>query len=127
NLRLRHPQAALGFVYGLNSTILEKEPKKAAWLVDLLAKLGREEDAYDAVALLLMDFEQEPPTDSSDGDEYGGLVLDDEGDSSQVPRSEVEDHLTHLPGVRILRDAPDALRHTPFDSLAPSRFLTTMI
>ncbi len=46
NLRLRHPLAALGFVYGLRSTILSTEPDKAEWLIDLLGKLGTEDDAY---------------------------------------------------------------------------------
>lgn len=55
NLRLRHPLAALGFVYGLRSTILTEEPKKARWLIDLLQKLGREDDAYDAVALIMVE------------------------------------------------------------------------
>jgi hypothetical protein len=32
NLRLRHPRAALGFLFGLRSDILEKEPKTAEWL-----------------------------------------------------------------------------------------------
>jgi hypothetical protein len=48
NLRLRHPLAALGFVFGLRSDILRKEPKAAEWLFDLLIKLGREDDAYPA-------------------------------------------------------------------------------
>lgn len=56
NLRLRHPLAALGFVYGLRSTILTEEPKKARWLIDLLQKLGREDDAYHAVALIMIEY-----------------------------------------------------------------------
>lgn len=36
NLRLRHPQAALGFVYALSAVALEREPDIAAWLIDLL-------------------------------------------------------------------------------------------
>ncbi|WP_457155428.1 hypothetical protein, partial [Mesorhizobium sp. P5_C1] len=56
NLRLRHPLAALGFVFGLRSDILQKEPRTAAWLFDLLAKLGREDDAYHATCLVLMEY-----------------------------------------------------------------------
>ena len=55
NLRLRHPQAALGFVYALNAIALSAEHDKAMWLIDLLQKLGREDDAYDAVALVMPD------------------------------------------------------------------------
>ncbi|MEP7160974.1 MAG: hypothetical protein ABI746_07705, partial [Dermatophilaceae bacterium] len=63
NLRLRHPQSALGFVYGLSAVALSSEPDTAAWLIDLLGKLGREGDAYDAVALVLPDLrrDQEVP------------------------------------------------------------------
>lgn len=66
NLRLRYPLAALGFVYGLRSTILTEAPDKAEWLIDLLQKLGQEDDAYHAVALVMIDYESEVedlPTD----------------------------------------------------------------
>jgi hypothetical protein len=56
NLRLRHPLAALGFVFGLRSDILQKEPNTAEWLFDLLAKLGQEDDAYHATCLVLMEY-----------------------------------------------------------------------
>lgn len=55
NLRLRHPLAALGFVFGLRSDILAKEPETAEWLIDLLGKLGREDDAYHSTALLMIE------------------------------------------------------------------------
>ncbi len=63
NLRLRYPQAALGFVYALNASALVREPDTAAWLIDLLGKLGREDDAYHAVALILPDLaaQVDPP------------------------------------------------------------------
>lgn len=61
NLRLRYPQAALGFLYGLRSTILEEEPEKAKWLVDLLGKLGREDDAYHAVGLVVPEWRGPAP------------------------------------------------------------------
>ncbi|WP_261322853.1 hypothetical protein [Rhizobium leguminosarum] len=49
NLRLRYPRAALGFLFGLRSD-LEKEPKTAEWLFDLLAKLGQAEAAERSLA-----------------------------------------------------------------------------
>ncbi len=66
NLRLRHPQAALGFVYGLSAVALSSEPDTAAWLIDLLGKLGREGDAYDAVALVLPDLRRDQEVPGSD-------------------------------------------------------------
>ncbi|MFF0952310.1 hypothetical protein ACFYE9_33265 [Rhizobium leguminosarum] len=50
NLHLRHPLAALGFLFGLRSDILKKEPKTTEWLFDLLAKLGQEEAAEHLLA-----------------------------------------------------------------------------
>ncbi len=53
NLRSRHPRAALGFVFVLRSTAFDEAPSVAAWILDLLTKLGREDDAYDSVALVV--------------------------------------------------------------------------
>ena len=76
NLRLRHPLAALGFVYGLRSTVFEQEPETAEWLVDLLHKLGREDDAYHAVGLIVMEYEPglAPATADDPGDGKDPLV-----------------------------------------------------
>ena len=72
NLRLRHPQAALGFFYSLSAIALETDKETAAWLVDLLIKLGREDDAYDAVALVLPDMEKnDEPADPEPEEEAG--------------------------------------------------------
>lgn len=57
NLRSRHPRAALGFVFSLRSNAFSEAPRAAAWILDLLAKLGREDDAYDAVALIVPRYE----------------------------------------------------------------------
>lgn len=125
NLRLRHPLAALGFVFGLRSDILHKEPSTAEWLFDLLAKLGQEDDAYHATGLVLM--------------EYGeGVELVDNGEEDTVdvtaePGAEPEEEvaaaaddddvdqtIARLPAVRIL------LEQTP-DELQPGRFLAAMV
>lgn len=63
NLRSRHPRAALGFLFGLRSTAFDQAPRVAAWISDLLAKLGREDDAYDAVALIVPRYPDPPPGD----------------------------------------------------------------
>jgi hypothetical protein len=62
NLSLRHPQAALGFLYGLRSTAFTEESDTAAWLLDLLGKLGREDDSYDAVGLIVPEWTAPGPT-----------------------------------------------------------------
>lgn len=127
NLRLRHPQAALGFVFGLRSTIYEKEAAKAEWLIDLLGKLGQEDDAYHAVSLILMDYDEEPPAD--DGEtvnepETGPTDDGADGDSETSPQgvtdAEADRALARLPDVRILLD------RTP-DVLLPARFLESII
>jgi hypothetical protein len=57
NLRGRHPQAAIGFVFGLSAAAFEEEKGAAYWIRDQLIKLNREDDAYDAVALILPRYE----------------------------------------------------------------------
>ena len=127
NLRLRHPLAALGFLFGLRSDILEDEPKTAAWLFDLLAKLGREDDAYHATCLVLMEYaddaaipdtgEERPP----EGIPRPGLQLEgDENIPAPEPESLVDRDIAQLPKVTILKDATPA-------ELAPSRFLAAMV
>lgn len=127
NLRLRHPLAALGFVFGLRSDILQKEPAVAEWLFDLLAKLGREDDAYHATCLVLMEYgddvaitntgEEQP----ADGVPEPGPELDDEEDApAPAPESDIDRDIAQLPKVRVLEE------QTP-EELAPSRFLAAMV
>lgn len=127
NLRLRHPLAALGFVFGLRSDILQKEPRAAAWLFDLLAKLGREDDAYHATCLVLMEYsdDAEIPDTGEDGHAEGvpehGLAADKEEDVPEpTPDLDVDRKIAQLPKVKILEDK------IPED-LAPSRFLAAMV
>jgi hypothetical protein len=98
NLSLRHPQAALGFLYGLRSTAFDEEPGKARWLIDLLAKLGREDDAYDAVALLVPEWD----------------------DSAEPPAASDAPGLERLPSVRLRHDLVPA-------ELTPGRFFAILI
>ncbi|UWF77449.1 hypothetical protein JRG78_11960 [Microbacterium sp. EF45047] len=128
NLRLRHPLAALGFVFGLRSDILEKEPETAEWLVDLLAKLGREDDAYHATCLIMIEYDDDlvVPTETGEDPENpliaAGLVEDPdaEEDVLDVPAPDVERDLAALPPVRIRHDAMPL-------HLTPSRFLESMV
>lgn len=130
NLRLRHPLAALGFAFGLRTDIFTKEPDTADWLLDLLAKLGREEDAYRATCVVLMDYGQEAALPESDGDgndedrsAAAGLVdqaSEEEEDPVEVPGSEVEQQLSELPPVRIDHDRTPA-------NLSPATFLATLV
>lgn len=128
NLRLRHPLAALGFVFGLRSDILHKEPKTAEWLFDLLVKLGQEDDAYHATCLVLMEYsdeavlpdvEIEPPPEGilEPGPEPGG---EGEDVPAPIPDATVDEVIKRLPKVAILRD------RTPAD-LSPGRFLAAMV
>lgn len=128
NLRLRHPLAALGFVFGLRSDILQKEPDTAEWLIDLLGKLGREDDAYHATCLVMIEYADTlaPPTDSGEDPEdplvAAGLTLDEDADVelSDVPPSEVDSALGSLPTVIIRHDAVP-------DHLSPATFLAKMV
>ncbi|TFW30269.1 hypothetical protein E4L96_00485 [Massilia arenosa] len=126
NLRLRHPLAALGFMFGLRSDILTKEVLTAEWLFDLLAKLGQEDDAYHATGLVLMEYGGEAAKDDSGEDESSGLPEpgpepeDEDAAPVLLPVSEVDQAIAQLPKVTIRSDA------TP-PELAPGRFMATMI
>jgi hypothetical protein len=127
NLRLRHPLAALGFVFGLRSDILQQEPKTAAWLFDLLAKLGREDDAYHATCLVLMEYSDDAEIPDSgearhaEGLPEHGLASENEEDvPAPIPNLEVDREIERLPKVRILEG------ETPED-LSPARFLAAMV
>ncbi|MFT3797856.1 hypothetical protein [Microbacterium sp.] len=130
NLRSRHPLAALGFLYALRSTILTTEPDKALWLIDLLTKLGQEDDAYDAVGLIMLDYEVDGPEDSDGGladeDALEGAGIADlhtadaEDDAPDVALSEVDDALRNLPVVHLRHDVVP-------DRLQAGRFLAEMV
>lgn len=114
NLRLRHPLAALGFMYGLRSTIFEEAPDKAEWLIDLLQKLGREDDAYHAVSLIIIEYgahlavttDTDDPGDGEDRLAEAGLTPaaeEPEAAAELVEESEVDAALANLPAVVIQR------------------------
>lgn len=64
NLRQRHPLAALGFVYALNYDAFKKRDYATAIrITDLLGKLGREDDAYHSVLLLVVRQQKHTPSD----------------------------------------------------------------
>ncbi|SIQ42207.1 hypothetical protein [Bosea sp. TND4EK4] len=128
NLRLRHPLAALGFVFGLRSDILQKEPKAAEWLCDLLVKLGQEDDAYHATCLVLMEYADDAVLPDADAEPPPEGILepgpDPEGEAEElpapIPAGAVEEVIKRLPTVTILTD------RTPAE-LSPGRFLAAMV
>ena len=131
NLRSRHPQAALGFVYGLRSTAFQEAPATAAWIIDLLGKLGREDDAYDAVALLVPDWADTTPTPDGDTTDdtanplvAAGIEAADDNPSDQLPLdlppTELEQRLTALQPVALRLDLVP-------DQLSPGTFFTIMV
>ncbi|MGF6776016.1 hypothetical protein [Paraburkholderia sp. GAS334] len=127
NLRLRHPLAALGFVFGLRSDILQKEPKTADWLFDLLAKLGREDDAYHATCLVLMEYSDDAAIPDTGEErpaegvpEPGPELVEEEDAPAPALESEVDREIAELPKVAILEE------RIPED-LAPGRFLAAMV
>ncbi|MGU3421820.1 hypothetical protein [Methylobacterium sp. D54C] len=127
NLRLRHPLAALGFVFGLRSDILQKEPNTAEWLFDLLVKLGQEDDAYHATCLILMDYADEVAIPEPDGVPPGngipepgrGAVPEGEDVPAEIPVAAIERVVADLPRVAVRRDLTPA-------ALSPGRFLATI-
>jgi hypothetical protein len=129
NLRLRHPLAALGFVFGLRSNILVEEPDVAEWLIDLLGKLGREDDAYHATCLVMIDYDKDVvvPSDGEAVDDEDQLVS-----AGLEPNPEEEEEIPagDSAGIeRVLRSLPEVtVRHDAIPvGLSPARFLGTMV
>lgn len=127
NLRLRHPLAALGFVFGLRSDILQKEPRTAEWLFDLLGKLGQEDDAYHATCLVLMEYADDVALPEADIEPDAPGILEpgpeperEEDAPEAIADPAVKRALKQLPTVKIL------LNQTP-EELSPSRFLAAML
>ncbi len=123
NLRLRHPQAALGFFYSLSAIALETEADTAEWLIDLLIKLGREDDAYDAVALVLPDLtKSQEPADPEPEEEAGPL------DAWAIETPEAASVDAGGESFDIADVIPVSLyRETVPDELDPGRFFTLMV
>jgi hypothetical protein len=110
-------------VFGLSASALDKERATAEWLFDLLAKLGQEDDAYHATALILMEYSSEvSPPDEGDEPTEGipqpGVDLEDDGAPS--PHVDTDRAIGRLPKVSIRLD------ETP-EELLPGRFLASMV
>lgn len=121
NLRLRHPQAALGFFYALGAGALEREPEAARWIIDLLGKLGREADAYDAVGLVIVDadttFEDATVEEDPAGPLEAGATEPSLLDAAESLES--DEQASQLPRVTLHRGAVPG-------ELDPGRFLGIM-
>ncbi|PBB84461.1 hypothetical protein [Mesorhizobium sp. WSM3876] len=127
NLRLRHPLAALGFVFGLRSDILHKEPKTADWLFDLLVKLGQEDDAYHATCLVLMEYADDEVVSDTEIEQPEGILEpgpepedEEEEMPASIPDSTVDEMIKNLPKVVVLQNRIPA-------ELSPGRFLEAMV
>ena len=126
NLRLRHPISALGFLFGLRSTILEEEPETAAWLLDQISKLGREDDAYHSTCVILMEYGDDVALtdDSSEAldeiEEPGPKEHDNALPKETGNVSIMEQTIATLPSVNVLLD------RVPED-LNPAGFLAKLV
>ncbi|MDW4572592.1 hypothetical protein R8Z57_07340 [Microbacterium sp. M3] len=127
NLRGRHPMAALGFAFGLRSTAFTEDASSAQWLVDQLQKLNRETDAYDAVGLIVPDYQvpgwvtehdslRPEPGELDPLDEPG--ADDVEPEPAEIPLLDLR--LGSLPKVTVRDDL------TP-DDLSPATFLASIV
>ncbi|MFT4125645.1 MAG: hypothetical protein QM662_05390 [Gordonia sp. (in: high G+C Gram-positive bacteria)] len=115
NLALRHPLAALGFVYSLRSTAYTDARRHFDWLVDLLIKLGREDDAYDACALIVPEWDDDVLRSRSAEARSRRTAADDGSGSGSA--ADVEAALAALPTLGV------SLRHDLVPAeLSPARF-----
>lgn len=126
NLALRHPLAALGFMYCLRSTAYTEERRQFDWIADLLIKLGREADAYDACALVVPEWEGDGPIDEPPGADDAVIEpylfeIDDPADvAGEPPPIDVAAQLAALPDVTLRTDLVP-------DELSPARFFAVML
>ncbi len=130
NLSLRYPQAALGFLYGLRSTAFTDEPDAAAWLTDLLAKLGREDDAYDAVGLIVPEWTAPVPTGDDLGvsDDAAPMTIEPIIEATPTPAPQDQAMLDDDLVLGALALPPVAIRHDLVpDELSPARFFAIMV
>jgi hypothetical protein len=118
NLRLRHPSAAVGFLYSLRSTAWDKKPRPgeagiAERIVDLVSKLQREPDAYHACCVVVPEYAGPAPKDRDVGESEDGEDLDEvnPGPSPADSDSEAADidvdidtTLAALPEVRLRQE-----------------------
>ena len=126
NLRLRHPIAALGFLFGLRSTILQQEPDTAEWLLDQIGKLGREDDAYHSTCVVLIEYGDEVAVrdnGAEPADEIEEPGPDEDDDA--LPDADAEDEaiareVASFPAVDVLTD------RVP-DHLDPAGFLAKLV
>ena len=100
NLRGRHPLAATGFLFVLRSTAFDSQRDTALRLMDLIIKLAKEPDAYDATSVVVVEW-QEP-------------------ESGAVLAAELDDGKPLDIAVKVREDLiPEALR--------PAKFLAAMV
>lgn len=101
-----------------------EESDTAAWLLDLLARPGREDDAYDAVGLIALEWTAPvPPGDDGGAAEDAAPITID---ALVVDEAEAEP----VPVVRISAESilVVTLRHDRIpDELSPGRFLAIMV
>lgn len=121
NLRLRYPLAALGFVYGLSAIALETDQETTAWLVDLLQKLGREDDAYHAVALVLPDLSKAEEAPDEEVDDAGPLPAGEASEPEQPLKDDAD-----VPDLELVPWVPLVREEVPH-GLDPGRFFAIMI
>ncbi|KRB73215.1 hypothetical protein ASE01_20890 [Nocardioides sp. Root190] len=124
NLALRHPMAAMGFLYSMRSTAYTEERRQFDWIVDLLGKLGREEDAYDACCLVVPEWDGAGPSDGGGDVEAPAPIEPDDVEleelGAETSRDAIESVIASLPKVDLRRDLVP-------DHLTPEAFFTTMV
>ncbi len=125
NLRGRHPMAALGFLFGLRSDAFNVEKNTARWLVDQLQKLNREDDAYEAVCLIVPEYEVAVPAKvpvTAEDVEPDALLEPGADDDLEVPTPlpDIDARLAALPVVKVRQDL------APHD-LSPATFLAAIV
>lgn len=76
NLRGRYPMAAIGYLLVIRARALDESPAAAERLIDLVAKLGRDDAGYDATSVIVAEWDDPDASSTSESGYRVGLVPD---------------------------------------------------
>ena len=119
-----HPSWVQTLHQSRSGSAFTEESDTAAWLLDLLAKLGREEDAYDAVGLIVPEWTAPVPPGDDGGatEDAAPIAIDppvaDEPDSEPVPVLRIS--VESIPTVTLRHDLIP-------EELSPAHFFAIMV
>jgi hypothetical protein len=108
----------------LRSTAYTEERRQFDWIVDLLIKLAKEEDAYDACALVVPEWQGAAPVDTGGNAGMDDVIIEpddvDVEDVDEEAKAQTDAELDKLPTVHLRHDLVP-------DEISPARFFRVIL